>query len=311
MAMVLLGENSAEGYLTLDQAALSGARFLAAAGIDSPRLDAEVLLRHVLGLEREQLYLRTERRMGEEEQARFQLALWRRSQHEPVAYITGRRDFWSLEFSVTPAVLIPRPETELLVEVALESARRLEVKSGLKILDVGTGCGAIAVSLAKELPQAEISATDVSAAALQVARENAARHGVTARIQFLQGDLFGPVDEKKNDFHFIVANPPYVRSTDLAALPPEICEWEPVAALDGGIDGLDYYRRIISEAHRHLVLGGYAVLEIGADMTPDVSRLFAGVGCYADVSVCQDYAAKDRVISARKLLPETVRPQDG
>ena len=302
---ILIAENTAEKYLTLGQAVLRGARFLSAAGIESARLDAEVLLRHVLGLQSEQFYLSTERRLGEEEQAGFVIALRRRSEHEPMAYITGRKEFWSRDFLVAPAVLIPRPETEILVEVGLEIARRAQVESGLRIIDVGTGSGAVAVTLAKELPQAEIAATDISAAALQIARENAERHGVADKIRFLEGDLFGALGKEGSIFHLVVCNPPYVGKADLAALPPEIRSWEPTAALDGGIDGLDYYRRLVAEAHRHLAVGGHAVLEIGAEMAGDVSRLFDEADCYAAVSVYQDYAGNDRVISARKVLRGT------
>src|SRR5919108_1449271 len=222
---ILIAVNTARRDVTIGEAVLRGAGLLARAGIENARLNAEVLLRHVLGLQREQFYLSTARRLGEEEQAGFEIALRRRIEHEPVAYITGRKEFWSRDFLVGRAVLIPRPETEVLVEVGLEIARRTQFDSGLRILDVGTGSGAIAVTFAKELPAAEITATDLSAAALQIARENAQRHEVADRIHFLNGDLFDALDEQEAVFHLVVCNPPYIGSADLAALPPEIRVW--------------------------------------------------------------------------------------
>jgi release factor glutamine methyltransferase len=223
--------------------------------------------------------------------------LLRRARQEPVAYITGRKEFWSLDFVVTPDVLIPRPETELVVEVALEHAKRCSGKSQLQILDLGTGSGAIAISLAKELPQAKMAVVDVSAAALQVARRNSERHGVENRIHFLGGDLFEYVG---GEFDLIVSNPPYVRRGELSSLTAEIRDWEPLTALDGGKDGLDCYRRIIAEAHRHLVPEGAIILEIAADMGEAVADLLSRAGGYTS-SLYQDYAGRDRVIAATKL----------
>jgi release factor glutamine methyltransferase len=216
---------------------------------------------------------------------------------EPVGYITGRKEFWSLDFVVTPEALIPRPETELLVEVALHRLKSTASRT-LNILDLGTGSGIIAVCLAKERLEANIVAVDISSSALEVARINSRRHGVSERIDLIHGDLFAPLGAKEGLFDLIVANPPYIRTGELSLLAPEISQWEPMTALDGGLDGIEYYRRIIGEAHEHLAPGSSIVLEIGADMAPVVTELFARSGGYGPPSVYQDYAGKDRVIAA-------------
>jgi release factor glutamine methyltransferase len=286
-----------EGRPTFGGAITEGARLLAAAGLDSARLDAEVLLSHALGIDKTELYLAIDAPLNLDGQRRYRDLLLRRERREPVAYITGRKEFWSLDFIVTPDVLIPRPETELLVEVALERSKACAERSQLKILDLGTGSGAIAVSLARELPEARLTSVDISPAALAVACRNGERQHVANRISFGRGDLFEVVC---GTFDLIVANPPYVRRAELARLPPEIREWEPVGALDGGVDGLDFYRRIIAEAHRYLVTGGHLILEIGADMGAAVTELFTRAGCYESSCVYQDYAGKDRIIAATK-----------
>jgi release factor glutamine methyltransferase len=284
---------------TLRAAMIAGGRFLSAAGIESPRLDAELLLRHVLGMNQAEFYLRVDDMIGADVECRLWQLLQRRARREPLAYITGHKEFWSLDFTVTRDVLIPRPETELLVEAALERTRSM-LKSPLKILDIGTGSGAIAVCLAKELREAQISAVDISSAALQVARENAERHGVSDRIRFAQGDLFAPVAEERESFDLILANPPYIRSGDLVELAPEIREWEPIAALDGGADGLDTLRRIVKEGHRYLAAEGHLLLEIGDGMGAAVAQIVADASAYQTSAILRDYAGKDRVIATRK-----------
>jgi len=284
---------------TVRMAMIAAGRFLSAAGIESPRLDAELLLRHVLGMNQAEFYLHIDDAIRPD----LELGLWpllqRRARREPLAYITGHKEFWSLDFTVTPDVLIPRPETELLVEAALERTRPMPT-SPLKILDIGTGSGAIAVCLAKELREAQISAVDISSAALQVARENAERHGVADRIRFAQGDLFGPLAEERGSFDLILANPPYIRSGDLAELAPEIREWEPIVALDGGADGLDIYRRIVSQCRGHLANEGHLMFEIGDAMAKAVEQIIAGAGGFETAALLRDYAGKDRVIATRK-----------
>jgi release factor glutamine methyltransferase len=325
---------------TVREAIRTGAKYLHKAGIDNARLDAEVLLRHVLGVNKAEFYLGLNLALDAAAEREFQKLLSRRAGREPVAYITGHKEFWSLDFVVTPAVLIPRPETELLVELALARATQVvlprsfvpphpslspvvggegkregardsrrdvltypDSKPTLRILDLGTGSGAIAVSLAKELPQAWVCAIDISTEAIEVARLNARRHGVEERMEFFCGDFFGPVGDEPERFNLIVANPPYIRSGDLADLTPEIRKWEPVAALDGGADGLLYYRRIISAAGNYLKSGGSILLELGDGMGKPVARLFADAGNFEPAQVYRDYAGKERVIAAAKLLP--------
>ena len=281
-----------------------GAEFLSRAGIESARLDAELLLGKAVGHAREALYRDYQVILGAGEQRVYDSLLERRARGEPLAYITGEREFWSLPFYVTSEVLVPRPETEILIEVTLELAKKMAPRHTIRILDLGTGSGAVAVALAGELGAAEVWATDLSARALEVARTNAARHEVCDKIRFLQGDTLEPVKNRERIFDLVVSNPPYVRRAELPRLTPEVRDWEPRLALDGGADGLDVYRRISQEAHLYLADGGFVALEIGADMGAEVCRLFAGTGYYDAPSVYQDYAGKDRVVVAQKLLSD-------
>jgi release factor glutamine methyltransferase len=230
--------------------------------------------------------------------------LSRRGRREPVAYIVGKREFWSLEFSVGPGVLIPRPETELLLELALTSltSPRRPWFGGLtaRVLDLCTGSGAIAVGLSKERNDANVWGTDLSAEAVNAARLNAVRHGVDRRCQFLQGDLFLPVSREKNFFHMIVSNPPYIRRGEISGLPADVRDWEPRMALDGGADGLEFYRRIALEAFLYLTAGGLLLVEIGPDLAAQVCNLLAKSGAYRDWTIHSDYSGKPRVVSARK-----------
>lgn len=279
-----------------------GTRRLRASGIDSAALDAEVLLSHILNLKREQLVLAAQTTLSHAQRRAYEQLLERRSHREPVAYITAAREFWSLDFYLTPAVLIPRPETERLVEVVLDLAHELASPQPLRILDIGTGSGAIAVALASELTSAEIWATDISPEALAVAAENAARNHVAHKIEFIQADLFaGCWSDRAVDL--LVSNPPYIRRGDIETLEPEVSRWEPRCALDGGVDGLDYYRRIAAEAFEALRPGGAVAVEIGAGMGPAVAGLFsAQFGC-AGVEIYDDYAGNERVVVARKKIP--------
>jgi release factor glutamine methyltransferase len=281
---------------TVRGALLDATQFLQAAGIDSARLDAEVLMCHALGFDKPELYLSFDEQLDDGVKYQFDIFLMRRSRREPLAYITGCREFWSLNFRVTPDVLIPRPETERLVEIALDCAGAFDRDVPLRILDIGTGSGAIAVSLAKELPRAQVWATDVSLPALEVARHNAAHHGVAQRIQFAGSDLFDSVG--KGEFHLIVSNPPYVGRGELATLAPEVSQWEPRSAWDGGSDGLDYYRAIITEGFRHLLPGGALIMEIGTDLGRPVAQLLRNAGNYTAAKIYQDYSCRDRVAVA-------------
>ena len=276
-----------------------GVQRLVAAGIQSARLDAEVLLGHVLALTREQLIAGLALPLRTEQVRRYETLLTRRLQREPVAYITERQEFWSLNFLVTPAVLIPRPETERLIEVSLMLASDLCSDKPLSVIDIGTGSGAIAVSLAKELVAARIWATDISPAALAIAHNNASLNGVADRITFLCSDLLMSLPAGTGPMDLMVSNPPYIRRDQYPTLEPEVGQWEPRAALDGGADGLDFYRRIAAQAVPFLAPNGVVVLEIGAEMGREVAALFNDTSCYSDVAIFQDYAGRDRVVVAK------------
>ncbi len=285
---------------TIRQVLGDGKKYLAGRGIESARLDAELLLCMVAGCRREGLYLDYERSLGKREEKLFQNLLQRRGRREPISYITGRKEFWSMDFFVSPNVLVPRPETELLIDVSLKVLGELSKKGPVNILELGTGSGVIAVSLSKEWSQAEIWATDISPGALKVSATNATRYETRDKIRFLQGDLFEPVKERAGSFQLIVSNPPYVRRGEFENLSPEVREWEPRLALDGGEDGLDFYRRIIRGAPVYLADGSFLALEMGADMGRDLLRLIEMVGLYSETSIYQDYAGQDRVMVARK-----------
>jgi release factor glutamine methyltransferase len=290
---------SAPRAQTIRRALVDGAQRLGAARIDSARLDAEVLMCHALGVKKSHLYVSLDEPLAPTARHRFGDFLIRRLRRQPVAYITGCQEFWSLDFLVTPDVLSPRPETERLVEISLECADVFDRDLPLRILDIGTGSGAIAVTLAKELPRALVVATDISVAALEIARDNAARHRVADRVQFRASNLLNSIRER--EFHLIVSNPPYVESEELAALAPEVSQWEPRTALDGGLDGLDYYRGIIAQGFRHLLPNGALIMEIGASMAGEIAELLSAAGEYTLPLIYQDYARKDRVIVAQTL----------
>jgi release factor glutamine methyltransferase len=272
---------------------------LITSGIDSGALDAELLLGHVLGVRREQILVATHSALDDAHLRAYERLLSRRLNREPTAYITGQREFWSLDFDVTRDVLIPRPETELLVEIAVALAKESGFARPLRMVDLGTGSGAVAVALATELASAEIWATDISAAALAVANGNAARNHCE-KIAFLQGDLFEAL-EMPEQVNLIVSNPPYILSGDIDALEPEVSRWEPRGALDGGLDGLDYYRRIAARAFHYLCPSGAVIVEIGAGMGGAVAALFKDSSGCAEVKIHDDYAGKERVVVARKM----------
>lgn len=287
-------------------------QFLATAGVETPQLDAEVLLCEFLKSDRTQLYLNAAVELTADHERRFKESVLRRAAREPVAYITGHKEFWSLDFAVTPDVLIPRPETELLVEVALDylrhDSRYSKITAAAQILDVGTGTGAIAIALAKELPDTLVWAVDICAAALDVARMNCCRHELENRIKFLHGDLFEPIAARTAAFDLIVSNPPYISSQEFSRLAPEIRSWEPMLALDGGEDGLHYYRRIIAQAQNYLADGGLLALELADDLAAAVSELLVRAGGYHAPSIYRDLAGRQRVIAA-KTIPHNDRTQ--
>jgi len=262
-------------------------------GIESARLDAECLLAHALESERLQLYLEFDKPVAPEERARFRELVKRRADERvPVALLTGRREFWSLPLRVTADVLVPRPETETLVEVALGLLSDRE--STAHILDLGTGCGAVALALAKERPKARVTATDISQAALAVARENAAELGFENRIRFLLGDGFEPV--RGECFDLIVSNPPYLSGGEASALPPELAH-EPREALFAGAEGTELLRRIAAGARDLLEAGGALAVEVTPQQAPEMTEWLENAGFARPECHC-DLAGRVRVVSA-------------
>jgi len=265
--------------------------FLAARGVENARLEAEWLLCAVTGLDRVGLYLNFEKPLDAEELAAYRAMVARRGRREPLQHILGTQEFCGLEFEVTPAVLIPRHDTETLVNEALG-----RMPGAQAILDIGTGSGCIAVALAHRLPGASVTAVDISEAALVVARRNAEKNGVA--IEFLHGSLFEPVAERQ--FDLIVSNPPYIPSSDIEALEPEVRDFDPRGALDGGADGLDVYRALIPAAATLLYPGGLLLLEVGIGQAADVARMFRAAGIYGEPIITCDRAGIERVVGALK-----------
>jgi release factor glutamine methyltransferase len=264
--------------------------------------DAEFLLLHVLQVPRATLLAHPDRELTSGEHAFYESSITRRLQHEPIQYITGQQEFYGLLLNVTPAVLIPRPETEHLVEAVL---KLLPTERTLKIADIGTGSGAIAIALAVHLPHAEITALDISAEALAVASANALQHNVANRIRFLKSDLLSAVNAKAETFDAIVSNPPYVAETDRATLHPQVRDHEPASALFAGETGLDIYRRLVPEAHNTLKPNGLLALEIGFGQQLALMDLLAN---WRDVSFINDLQNVPRVVLAKRPgMPFAIR----
>lgn len=277
------------------------ADYLTGKGIERARLDAEVMLADLLGMERVGLYLNFDRPLKKDELAAFRERVRRRAAHEPVAYIVGRREFYGLDLSVDPRVLIPRPETELLVDQALNRlkedrpAEALHGCAGERLVDLGTGSGAVALALAHERPEARLWALDISEEALEAARANARRLGLEARIQFLQGDLLAPLAGLRKTYDLIVANLPYVPRPAFADMPLDVKAFEPHPALDGGEDGLDLIRPAIHQALPLLKPGGALILEIWPSQAEAILTQARAEG-YGPASVHQDLAGYDRAV---------------
>jgi release factor glutamine methyltransferase len=275
--------------LTVAEALQQGTVFLREQGSPSPRLDAEVLLAQTLGLRRVEFYVRPERPLGTGEEGSYQTLLLRRARGEPVSYILGQKEFFGLTMAVDRRVLVPRPETEVLVGRTLEHARALG-RSDLRIADIGTGSGCIVVALAAHLPAARFYATDISPEAAAVAQENLRRHGVSERVRVLVGDLCAPLPEAVD---LLVSNPPY---TVWATLPAGITAYEPRQALDGGADGLEVYRRLLPQIPGHLGPGGGALLEIGDGQAADVLALAGAALPGVPLRTWPDYSGIERVV---------------
>ncbi|HEX6277153.1 MAG TPA: peptide chain release factor N(5)-glutamine methyltransferase [Polyangiaceae bacterium] len=259
----------------------------------SPRLDAELLLVNALGVDRVRLVIESERCLNDAELGLYRRLIQRRRTGEPIAYILGRREFYGMSFAVDRRALVPRPDTEILVEVALERTRPRSMYG--RALDLCTGTGCVAVAFARARPTWRVTASDVSRDALGLAWENARRHGVAFSLRVAEGDLFAPFGGER--FELVTANPPYIPSAELAELAPDIREFEPRLALDGGADGLDVVRAIVAGAVRHLEPGGVLALEVGHDQAARVVALLESAG-YGDVRVQRDYGGHERVVSA-------------
>jgi len=272
------------------------ARSLALAQIESPEADARLLIGQALQLGRAQLVVQADRLLEAREVNVISALAARRLRHEPVARILGRKEFWSLELQVTPDVLVPRPETETVIESALDAVAMggLSLEK-LRILDIGTGTGALLLALLTELPNALGTGTDISRAALDVARANAARHELEARCTFIACDGAAAVD---GAFDLVVSNPPYIASDEIASLPPEVREFDPRLALDGGKDGLDVYRAIAADAQRLLAPGGRLIVELGAGQEATVGALLTDAGLTVKAAR-KDLAGIPRALAAR------------
>lgn len=263
------------------------------------RLDAEVLLGHALGRDRAWILIHMQDQLDDQGRRIFERDIARRSVREPLQYITGTQEFWGLPFNVTPAVLIPRPETELVVETAIKAADR---KATPVIIDLCTGSGCIAISLAKELLHARIFATERSDAALDIARQNARQNSVADRVRFLAGDLFGPLEEMdlRTNIDIIVANPPYIRSDELPTLQTEVRDFEPEMALIAGKEGTEIAERIILQSPEYLKPGGSLVMEMGIGQADVLREIIDETGKYGPIEVLKDLAGIERVIVAQR-----------
>ena len=269
--------------------------FLGEKGSTSPRLDAEVLLAHARSCQRIELYTAFDQPAGDDLRERFRALVKERAAGKPVAYLVGYREFFSLPFRVTPDVLIPRPETELLVVRALDIAKGHTPGEPLEIADIGTGSGALAVSIAKHLPNGRVTATDISPAALAVARANSQELGVADRIDFLEGDLFATVPPEPR-FHLVVSNPPYVTTVEMATLDRTVADFEPHTALDGGGQGTDVIERLLPAARDRLRPGASLLLEVSPTIADRVADLVTGIDGLGHAKTHRDLDGNDRVV---------------
>ncbi|MBL8824810.1 MAG: peptide chain release factor N(5)-glutamine methyltransferase [Planctomycetia bacterium] len=266
--------------------------FLTEKQADSPRLDAEVLLAHILNVPRIALYTRFDEVASDETRARYRQLVKQRVEGMPVAYLVGFKEFYNLRFAVTPAVLIPRPETELVV---LEAIRLAKTITSPRVVDVGTGSGVMAITMARFVPAANVTAIDLSPDALAVAQQNAQTLGVASRIRFLQGDLLAPVAGEM--FDLVMSNPPYIPSEVMSSLSESVKKYEPHLALDGGPGGLQVIEKLADQALGHLKPGGYLILEIGYDQGKTVPALLQKLG-YQAVNIQIDHAGHPRIVRA-------------
>lgn len=269
--------------------------FLARNGVESARLDAEVLLADVLEMDRIQLYVQYDRPLSQDELELYRDALKRRARRMPVAYVTGRKEFMSLDFAVDGRVLIPRPDTEVLVEAVCTRLAALGIADPI-VVDIGTGSGAVACAISREVPDARVLGTDISGDTLEVAAQNVARLGLEDRVSLARGDLFEPIAGTEFEhMDVLVSNPPYVPSGDIPLLAPEISRYEPRLALDGGTDGLDFYRRIAEGAPSRLTGRGFVALEVGDGQADQVTEILEQAGL-ANIETTCDYSGAIRAV---------------
>jgi release factor glutamine methyltransferase len=298
--------SASDSHTDVRTALKQGLAQLREAHVPSFTLAAELLLLHVLGRDRTWIYAHPEGEISAPDAERFFALIARRAEGEPTQHLTGKQEFWGLEFEVTPDVLIPRPETEHVIEVALDRLGVRELRAGrrptlcgegLQIADIGTGSGCIAIALAKELPGSTIYATDISSAALAVARRNAARHNLADRVRFSEGNL---LDMATAQFDIIVSNPPYIGRREGVALMREVRDHEPEIALYGGDEGYEFYAELITQSAAHLKPGGILVLELGHNSLPAVQPLLE-VSAWTNVAVTNDLAGIPRVLAAERM----------
>lgn len=270
--------------------------YLSEKGLESPRLDAQILLAHSLQCSRIELVARSDEVPPEAQRTAFRELVKRRVAGTPVAYLTGTKEFYLLPFAVSPAVLIPRPDTETLV---LEAIQRLKPVAAPRVLDLGTGSGCIATAMAVQLPAARVTAVELSPEALDIARQNVRRHGVADRVTLLHGDLFAPIPPGSM-FDAVVSNPPYIAHAELGSLMPDVRDHEPRLALDGGPDGLSFYRRIAGAAAAVLVPGGSLLLEIGAGQGDAIAALFRERPEFTSPQLIRDAGGLPRVFAVKR-----------
>lgn len=281
--------------LRVDEEVRRAAQMLNDAGVDSPLLDTQLIMARVLGCSRLDIITHPERILCDSEQAEFEADINRRVSRFPLAYILGHKEFYGIDFEIAPGVLVPRPETELLVE---ECIKRISTEFPL-IADIGIGSGAISVALAVNLPQTKIFATEISASAMQVAQANINKYNLMERVKIVSGDLLKPLLDIGSKFDAIVSNPPYIPTYMIETLQPEVRQHEPREALDGGTDGLDVYSELFPQAHDLLRDGGFLAVEIGIEQAEPVKKIAVSSG-YGQVDIIRDLAGIERVVVAYK-----------
>lgn len=271
-------------------------------GIQNPALNAELLLARAVNMRREGLYIHLQDPIGEREKKALEELIKRRVSGEPLQYILGHQEFWSVDLRVDAHVLIPRADTELLVEHALSVLSKISTERPPSVLEVGTGSGAVAIALAREVATISLVATDISMKALLIARKNAQEAGISGKIQFIQGDLFGAfrLVEGREPFDLILSNPPYIVRSEIDGLAREVKDFEPALALDGGEDGFDFHRAIISQSPKYLRRGGWLLLEVGQGQAPEVSEMMEKMKIFYPSEGIRDLSGIERVVKAQK-----------